>query len=87
MIINTMIHIAGQPSLKLTGEGGDGALDVVGVVPLNAWGALPKEEGRPGDEDDPRQGEDGEEAVPQGALLLQEDPRQQGGEHWATEDG
>ena len=60
---------------------------MVGVVPLDAWGALPEEEGRPGDEDDPGQSEDGEEAVPQGALLLQEDPRQQGREHWVTEDG
>lgn len=69
---------------KLTRKSSDGPLDVICVVSLNALDMLPEEERRPGDEDDPGQGEDGEHAVPHGTLFLQEDPGQQRGEDWIT---
>ena len=48
-------------------EGSDCPLEVIGVVTLDPLRTLPEEEGRPGNEDDPCQGEDCENAVPNGA--------------------
>lgn len=61
-------------------------LDVVAVVALNAMQMLAEDEWRPGDEDDSGESENSEDAVQDCALLFQEDPGQQGGKHWVTEE-
>lgn len=69
----------------VTCKDSNGAFDVVSVVVLIATRLPAKDEGRPGDEDDSGQGGDGEDAVQDGAFLLQEDPGQEGGKDWITE--
>lgn len=70
----------------LTCKRSDCPLDVVAVVALNAMQMLAKDEWRPGDEDDSGESENGEDAVQDCASLFQEDPGQQGGKHWVTEE-
>lgn len=60
---------------------------MVGVVALDAAGVFAEEKRRPGNEDDSGEGENGEDAVPDRTLLLQEDPGQDGGKNWITGGG
>lgn len=46
---------------------------------------IAKDEWRSGDEDDSSEGKNHEDQVPDCTPLLQEDPGQEGGEHWITE--
>lgn len=59
---------------------------MVAVVALNAMQMLAEDKWRPGDEDDSGQSENSEDAVQDCASLFQEDPGQQGGKHWVTEE-
>lgn len=61
-------------------------LYVVAVVALNAMQMLAEDERRPSDEDDSGESENSEYAVQDCAPLFQEDPGQQGGKHWVTEE-
>lgn len=61
-------------------------LYVVAVVALNAMQMLAEDEWRPGDEDDSSESENSEDAVQDCASLFQEDPGQQRGKHWVTEE-
>lgn len=71
-------------SLLITCKCSNSPLDVVGVVAFNAVQVLSKDERGPRDEDDSGDGENGEDAVPDSAFLLQEDPGQEGGKNWIT---
>lgn len=71
---------------RVTCKRGDGPLDVVAVVALDAEQMLAKDERRPGDEDDAGERENGEDAVQDCASLFQEDPGQQGGKNRITEE-
>lgn len=55
---------------------------MVGVIALDAAEVLAEEKRRAGDEDDSGESEDREHTVPDCTFLFEEDPRQQGGEHW-----
>lgn len=81
-----MCHMTIGCEAAVTCKGSNSPLDVVAVVALDAVQMLAEDERGPGDEDDAGEGEHSEDAVQDGASLFQEDPSQQGGENWITEE-
>lgn len=70
----------------ITCKSSNSPLDVVSVVALYATDTITKQEWWPSNEDDSGEGKNSEDTIPNCTSLLQEDPGQEWGKDWITEE-